>query len=750
MHNITPTKSKGKTPMELWNGKKPSVRHVKPFGCVAFYKVFDNKRHKLQPKSKKGVFVGYSRNRKAYRICDIEERQIHETSDVVFDETKNGYAQKELPKNTENYTQIEYIWSNPENQQTDEPTNQTVIQEQIEGTVSTEINDDLTTDDEDDGNQNISNRPVKNRRLPSRYEDYEVYAVSDATPETYEDAAVSQEKDKWKDAMDKEINSFEMHNLWEEVERPQNKKVVKSRWVYKIKKLDDEKLYKARLVAVGCGQRQGIDFEESFSPVMKWDSLRILLKIAAMKKSVVKFFDVKTAYLNGILNEELYMETPKGYELRSNKVFKINKSIYGLPQSGRCWYNKFNEILAQAGFKKIKSDPSVYTKRAEKEFIHIGIYVDDFVIISSSAEMINQVIGSVKKEIDVKETTESNIFLGVEIKKTEENITLSQRNYVKKILEKFKMTDFTPMKTHGIIGDTSLDNYDDSRPFSSKTYQEAIGSLMYLATGTRTDISYIVGKLSQYNRDPREIHWVAVKRILRYLRGTSDYCLRFNSTPGKLKACTDASWSTTADAKSCSGYFLKLGENVVGWRSSKQKLVALSTMESELIAACDCVCAVKWCVSLLEELRENHLIEVPTPVETDSQGLIDWLSNPKVSCRTRHINRKFYFIKDDFEKEGIGRYLAKEEVIWRIKVPSAPKFGGLCESAVKSMKYHLKQVIVFQVLTQEEFSTVIVEIEAVLNSWHMVAASDDPDDLSVITLVISLWKKSCKEFPSLI
>ncbi|GBM54017.1 Retrovirus-related Pol polyprotein from transposon TNT 1-94 [Araneus ventricosus] len=170
----------------------------------------------------------------------------------------------------------------------------------------------------------------------------------------------------------------------------------------KIKELYGEKLDKARLVAVGCGQRQGIDFEESFSPVMKWDSLRILLKIAAMKKSVVKFFDVKTAYLNGILNEELYMEPLKGYDLRSNKVFKINKSIYGLPQSRRCWYNKFSEILAQAGLKKLKSDPSVYTKKAGKEFIHIGIYVDDFVVISSLAEMINQVIGSVKKEIEVQ------------------------------------------------------------------------------------------------------------------------------------------------------------------------------------------------------------------------------------------------------------------------------------------------------------------------------------------------------------
>ncbi|GBL98869.1 Retrovirus-related Pol polyprotein from transposon TNT 1-94 [Araneus ventricosus] len=123
MHNIAPTKCKDKTPMELLNGKKPSVRHLKPFGCVAFYKVFNNKRHKLQPKSKKGVVFGYSRNRKAYRIYDTEEKQIHETSDVIFDETRNGYAQKELPKKTETYMQIEYTWSNPENEQTDEPTN---------------------------------------------------------------------------------------------------------------------------------------------------------------------------------------------------------------------------------------------------------------------------------------------------------------------------------------------------------------------------------------------------------------------------------------------------------------------------------------------------------------------------------------------------------------------------------------------------------------------------------------------------
>lgn len=655
IHNITPTKTRrDKTPMELWNSKKPSVRHLKPFGCLAYYKVHNNKRHKLEAKAKRGVFIGYSRERKAYRIFDMEEGKMYETSDVIFDELKNGYIPNEEQKKQVNYMDIDYYVDSLKDPESERDATLTLQdQEDVTTTNTGEQNTSNIDTEEDEEGQNTSRRPVRDRKMPTRYDDYQVYATTDPTPESYDSAITANEANQWKCAMDEEISSLEMHNVWEPVDRPKNKKVIKSRWVYMIKNIKDEKYYKARLVAVGCGQKQGIDFEESFSPVMKWDSLRMLLALAARKNSIVKFYDVKTAYLNGLLNEEIYMEAPKGFELTDNKVYLIKRSIYGLPQSGRCWYKKFSEILEQASLKKLKSDPSVYMKREDDEYIYIGIYVDDFLVVASSEEMIDKVIDSVMKNIEIKETTDSNMFLGLQIKQTEDEIILSQGNYVKKILEKFGMQDCNSVKTPGVVGDKQLDNYEDSKVYSQKKYQEAIGSVMYLATGTRPDISYTVSRLSQYNRDPREVHWNAVKRLFRYLKGTLDYCIKYKSTEGKLNACTDASWSTTPDAKSYSGYLLKIGESLIGWKSGKQKLVALSTMEAELIAACDCVCAVRWISGLLEELGESSLISKPTNIRTDSKALMDWVNNQKVSCRTRHINRKFHFIKDDMEQGDV-------------------------------------------------------------------------------------------------
>lgn len=645
VHNITPSKNrKNKTPMELWSSRKPSVRHLKPFGCAAYYRI--HKRHKLEAKAKKGVFIGYSRERKAYRIFDMEENKVHETSDVIFDELMNGFVPNELQKKHVNYMEIDYIISDQEDSlKNDLSIEVSNPEEQMDTTIN--------ADEENEVNQNVSQRPVRNRKMPAKFDDYQVYAVTDSTPETYENAITSEDRDQWECAMNDEINSLELHNVWVPVERPKNKKVIKSRWVYKIKDLENGRRYRARLVAAGYGMRQGMDYEESFSPVMKWESLRVLLTLAVARKSVVKFYDVKTAYLNGILNEEIYMEPPKGYELSDDKVYLIKRSIYGLPQSGRCWYNRFSEILEQAGLKRLKSDPSVYTMKEANDYIHVGIYVDDFLVVASSEEILNRVMDIVNKGIEVKETTNTNMFLGLEVNQTENEIVLSQRNYVMKILEKFNMQDCNPVRTPGSAGDKQLDDHANSRSFSQKKYQEAIGSVMYLAIGTRPDIAYTVSRLSQYNKNPKEVHWTAIKRLFRYLKGTVDYCLKFESGNGKLNACTDASWSTTPDAKSYSGYMLKIGESLIGWKSGKQKLVALSTMEAELIAACECVCAVRWISCLLEELGENDRVSRPIDIRTDSTALIDWINNQKVSCRTRHINRKFYFIKDDKDRGDI-------------------------------------------------------------------------------------------------
>ncbi|UYV65557.1 hypothetical protein LAZ67_3004689 [Cordylochernes scorpioides] len=186
------------------------------------------------------------------------------------------------------------------------------------------------------------------------------------------------------------------------------------------------------------------------------------------------------------------------------------------------------------------------------------------------------------------------------------------------------------------------------------TYQEALGMLMFLAVNTRPDIAYITSKLSQYSRQPKQMHWTAIKRVMRYLRGTIDLGVKFESGKTEiLKSYTDASWSTTHDGKSYGGYVLKLGEATIDWKSSKQPLIALSTMEAEIIAACESCCQIKWIINLLRELEEWNFMEKPTAIYTDSQSLINWISSPKQSSRCRHINRKHHFLRDCYESRDI-------------------------------------------------------------------------------------------------
>ncbi|UYV72143.1 hypothetical protein LAZ67_9001953 [Cordylochernes scorpioides] len=200
----------------------------------------------------------------------------------------------------------------------------------------------------------------------------------------------------------------------------------------------------------------------------------------------------------------------------------------------------------------------------------------------------------------------------------------------------------------------NLDNHIEDDNCDQHTYQEALGMLMFLAVNTRPDIAYITSKLSQYSRQPKQMHWAAIKRVMRYLRGTIDLGVKFErEKTGILKSYTDASWSTTHDGKSYGGYVLKLGEATIDWKSSKQPLVALSTMEAEMIAACESCCQIKWIINLLRELEEWNFMEKPTAIYTDSQSLINWISSPKQSSRCRHINRKYHFLRDCYESRDI-------------------------------------------------------------------------------------------------
>ncbi|UYV64621.1 hypothetical protein LAZ67_3001351 [Cordylochernes scorpioides] len=641
LYNLTPTTNDpDTTPMEKWKGKKPSVSHIMRFGCEVFYKLENHQRHKLEAKSKRGIFVGYSRCRRAYRVFDITARVILETADIHFRENNNVISEE---KQSGNNTDTDTYFFIQEDEQLDnhvlsdvdieEPAPDTMINRQTESSGS--------------------DRPQRTRTIPKRFDDYVLATTNETIPKDYEEAIACEDKKHWENAMLEEIQNMYSHQVWELVPRPVNAKVVKSKWVFKISKDQENKTYKARLVAMGYNQIPGRDYNESFSPVIKNATLRTILSMAATKDSIIKLFDVKAAYLNGNIENTILMEQPAGFVQDRNKVCKLNKSIYGLPQSGRSWYEKFSQVLHDCGLEKLKSDPCLFKWKNEDKYFYVGIYVDDFITVSDSEDTSNRFINKLRHHLEIKDVTCKGMFLGIKIIQDKEGISLQQSHYVQQILQKYGMETCKEVPTPG-SKEINLDNHIEDDNCDQHTYQEALGMLMFLAVNTRPDIAYITSKLSQYSRQPKQMHWTAIKRVMRYLRGTIDLGVKFErGKTGILKSYADASWSTTHDGKSYGGYVLKLGEATIDWKSSKQPLVALSTMEAEMIAACESCCQIKWIINLLRELEEWNFMEKPTAIYTDSQSLINWISSPKQSSRCRHINRKYHFLRDCYESRDI-------------------------------------------------------------------------------------------------
>ncbi|UYV69112.1 hypothetical protein LAZ67_6002474, partial [Cordylochernes scorpioides] len=575
LYNLTPTTNDpDTTPMEKWKGKKPSVSHIMRFGCEVFYKLENHQRHKLEAKSKRGIFVGYSRCRRAYRVFDITARVILETADIHFRENNNVISEE---KQNDNNTDTDTYFFIQEDEQLDnhvlsdvdieEPAPDTMINRQTESSES--------------------DRPQRTRTIPKRFDDYVLATTNETIPKDYEEAITCEDKKHWENAMLEEIQNM------------------------------------------------------------------TVLSMAATKDSVIKLFDVKAAYLNGNIENTIFMEQPAGFVQDRNKVCKLNKSIYGLPQSGRSWYEKFSQVLHDCGLEKLKSDPCLFKWKNEDKYFYVGIYVDDFITVSDSEDTSNRFINKLRHHLEIKDVTCKGMFLGIKIIQDKEGISLQQSHYVQQILQKYGMENCKEVPTPG-SKEINLDNHIEDDNCEQHTYQEALGMLMFLAVNTRPDIAYITSKLSQYSRQPKQMHWTAIKRVMRYLRGTIDLGVKFErGKTGILKSYADASWSTTHEGKSYGGYVLKLGEATIDWKSSKQTLVALSTMEAEMIAACESCCQIKWIINLLRELEEWNFMEKPTAIYTDSQSLINWISSPKQSSRCRHINRKYHFLRDCYESRDI-------------------------------------------------------------------------------------------------
>ncbi|CAL8993586.1 unnamed protein product [Prunus brigantina] len=480
-------------------------------------------------------------------------------------------------------------------------------------------------------------------------------------PENFEEADLDE---SWRNAMKAELDMIEKNNTCSLVDRPFGKPIIGVKWVYKTKLNLDGSVQKnkARLVAKGYSQKPGIDYNETFAPVARLDTIRTLIALAAQKEWHLYQLDVKSAFLNGVLKEEVYVEQPQGFVRKNEeiKVYKLNKALYGLKQAPRAWYDEIDSYFNKAGFKKSPSEATLYIKTDEGSGILIvSLYVDDIVYTGSCAKLLEEFKSDMIKHYEMTDLGLLYHFLGMGVVQTNKYIFLHQKKYAMKVIEKFGLKGCKSVATH-LVANERLCKEDGSEMADESEYRQIIGSLLYL-TATRPDIMFASSLLARFMHNPTKKHMGTAKRVLRYVQGTLDYGIEFK----KGKAATllgycDSDWAGSEDdRRSTSGYVFTLGSGMFSWASIKQNTVALSTAEAEYVSAAEATSQAKWLRFVLEDFGEEQV--EGTPILCDNTSAIAMAKNPVFHQKSRHISRKFHFIREAIQAKEIELIYCKTE-----------------------------------------------------------------------------------------
>lgn len=640
------------TPYELYYGKKPSVGYIRVFGCLAMVKTQTKKRSgyqkKLESRAIKGILVGFEENY-TYRVYVPESNSIIMSRDVALDECKSFYE-----------TEAGQL-------------------SQLDDFIESLASDDIDESDTEAGRDSDSNEALV---LSENEEEIEETSIGD--PLTFREATHCADSKRWWSAMKDEIDSQLKNNTWTLVALPKGERAVTCKWVFKKKESSDGTLarFKARLVARGFTQRKGIDYQETFSPVVRMESVRILLVLANQYDLEIVQIDVKTAFLHGELEETIFMTQPQGFEKGGGKmVCQLKKAIYGLKQASRCWNACFTTFLKKFNLQPLASDNCIFvnkdcnlTKCSHKQILIICIYVDDGLVMSNDKRLLNSCLEHLKTKFDIT-IGFPDIFVGLQIDRNRSTgtIRMHQERYINKILERFGMENSKavsiPMETQLKLTKDGASGVDGRR--TDAPYREVIGSLRYACSTARPDICFSVGLLSRFNSEPRITHWNSVKRVMRYLSDKAHHGLVAKRQDKlELVSYCDADYGNSLDdRKSTTGMVILLNSTPVVWKTQKQATVATSTCEAEFIAASTAVKETIWVSNILKELG----IELkPVTLFIDNQGTIKLINNSGVHSKTKHLDIQLKHVRSSNNKEVKLEYVTTDQQLADIFTKALP------------------------------------------------------------------------------
>lgn len=673
------------SPYEKLCGEPPNLTHLRSFGCLCYVSTLKHNRSKFQSRADPSIFVGYSLSQKAYKTYNPTTNSFVISRDVTFREHHFPYHSTTpptsplstfyLPTSTPFPTYDDtYLPPNPFIFPSRESTNTpTPIFSSSDGSPISSTIPATSSPPPISLVVDISQPPIEPlrkstrvHRAPSHLQDFvcstahwcnlvhfhslppvhQSFLASHTTwvePRTYTQAS----KDPlWIAAMENELQALQNNHTWDLVPLPHSKKPVGCKWVYKIKLKADGSLerYKARLVAKGYTQEYGVDFYETFSPVVRMTTIRCILAVAASKQWPLHQLDVNNAFLHGDLHEDVYMLPPEGLSHSPGMVCKLRKSLYGLKQASRQWFAKLTLALTSQGFCQSKLDYSLFIHKAHGSITVVAIYVDDIIITGNDPQFISSIKSHLHHEFSIKDLGRLSFFLGLELTYSTNGIIVTQTKFTKELLRACNIPTLkphiTPLPLHHKLSAT------DSPLYPNPTlYRSLVGKLNFL-THTRPDLSYSVQALSQHMQSPAVAHFDALIHTLGYLSATMGQGILLSGSDNlTLQAYSDSDWGACPDTRrSISGFVLLLGQSPISWKSKKQATVSRSSSEAEYRSMAYASSEVVWLVRLLEDLGITSL--KPVTLHCDNMSALHIAQNPVFHERTKHLEIDCHFTRE--------------------------------------------------------------------------------------------------------